>query len=164
MVALTGLYKKWGIPVFFYDRISCGRSTHLPSAYTARQPIGLKKIVLSSAPASMPLYKEAHKRRLAKLPLKLSVEGCRSGFYKNFRKVTLTSTRLALWEPRRLKLRRRHYLLNRRYDKVIDFVVETWFKVIKKVKWATLEKASHTLIWEDQPRFIQLCSDFLSGK
>jgi L-proline amide hydrolase len=40
----------------------------LGSAYAALQPRGLRKLVLSSSPASMPLYKEACKRRLAELP------------------------------------------------------------------------------------------------
>jgi L-proline amide hydrolase len=42
----------------------------LAAAYAARQPVGLKKLVLSSSPASMPLYKESCKRRLAELPPK----------------------------------------------------------------------------------------------
>lgn len=43
----------------------------LAAAYAARQPVGLRKIVLSSSPASMPLYKESCKRRLAELPPKV---------------------------------------------------------------------------------------------
>ncbi len=42
----------------------------LAAAYAARQPVGLKKMVLSSSPASMPLYNESCKRRLAELPPK----------------------------------------------------------------------------------------------
>lgn len=40
----------------------------LGGAYAARQPRGLRKLVLSGSPASMPLYKKACKYRLAELP------------------------------------------------------------------------------------------------
>ncbi|KAI0193820.1 hypothetical protein F4808DRAFT_441893 [Astrocystis sublimbata] len=40
----------------------------LTAVYAARQLAGLKKIVLSSSPASMLLYKESCKRCLADLP------------------------------------------------------------------------------------------------
>lgn len=40
----------------------------LGSAYAARRPRGLRRLVLSGAPASMPLYKQACKIRLAELP------------------------------------------------------------------------------------------------
>ncbi|KAI2627771.1 proline-specific peptidase [Hypoxylon sp. NC1633] len=53
-------------------------------------------------------------------------------------------------------------LLNGKYDEVMDFVIEPWFRAINKVKWVTLENASHTAMWEDQERFIELVGDFLS--
>lgn len=53
-------------------------------------------------------------------------------------------------------------LLNGRYDEVMDFVMEPWFKAINKVKWVTLENSSHTSIWEERERFMQLCGQFLS--
>ncbi|KAI1358521.1 hypothetical protein F5Y08DRAFT_350690 [Xylaria arbuscula] len=60
------------------------------------------------------------------------------------------------------KIQAETLLLNGRYDEVMDFVVEPWFRMIKKVKWVTFEKASHTLMWEDTPRYMQLCGEFLS--
>ncbi|KAI1283949.1 Alpha/Beta hydrolase protein [Xylaria sp. FL0933] len=180
----------------------------LAGAYAARQPVGLKKIVLSSSPASMPLYKESCKRRLAELSPKVrevleSTEVDHSSkefkdaadvFMKTFvcrldpipepvqrawrnlkedRSAYSTMQgdsefdtvgTLKTWEGWKDagKIQAETLLLNGRYDEVMDFVVEPWFRMIKKVKWVTLEKASHTLIWEDQPRFMQLCGDFLS--
>jgi hypothetical protein len=43
----------------------------------------------------------------------------------------------------------------------MDFVIEPWFKAINKVKWVTLENSSHTAIWEERERYMQLCGDFL---
>ena len=48
-----------------------------------------------------------------------------------------------------------------RYDEVMDFVIEAWFRAIDKVRWVTLEKSSHTSMWEERERFMQLCSEFL---
>ncbi|KAI0813174.1 Alpha/Beta hydrolase protein [Xylaria sp. FL0064] len=181
----------------------------LAGAYAARQPVGLKKIVLSSSPASMPLYKESCKRRLAELSPKVrevleSTEVDHSNqefkdaadvFMKTFvcrldpipepvqrawrnlkEDPSAYSTMqgdsefdtvgtLKTWEGWKDagKIQAETLLLNGRYDEVMDFVVEPWFRMIKKVKWVTLEKASHTLIWEDQSRFMKLCGDFSSG-
>ncbi|KAI1345945.1 Alpha/Beta hydrolase protein [Xylaria sp. FL0043] len=180
----------------------------LAGAYAARQPVGLKKMVLSSSPASMPLYKESCKRRLAELPPQVrelleSTEVDHSSqefkdaadvFMKTFvcrldpipepvqrawrnlkEDPSAYSTMqgdsefdtvgtLKTWEGWKDagKIQAETLLLNGRYDEVMDFVVEPWFRMIKKVKWVTLEKASHTLIWEEQQRFMQLCGDFLS--
>ncbi|OTA79562.1 hypothetical protein M434DRAFT_38278 [Hypoxylon sp. CO27-5] len=53
-------------------------------------------------------------------------------------------------------------LLNGKYDEVMDFVVEPFFRTINKVKWVTLENSSHVSLWEDRERFMQLVGDFLS--
>ncbi|KAI1160087.1 Alpha/Beta hydrolase protein [Nemania serpens] len=180
----------------------------LAAAYAARQPVGLRKIVLSSSPASMPLYKESCKRRLAELPPKVrkilesddidhssqEFKDASNVFMKTFvchldpvpepvqrawknlkENPSAYSTMqgdsefdtvgtLKTWEGWKdgHKIEAETLLLNGRFDEVMDFVMEPWFRTIRKVKWVTLEKASHTIIWEDQPRFLQLCGDFLS--
>ncbi|KAI0553928.1 Alpha/Beta hydrolase protein [Xylaria curta] len=181
----------------------------LAAAYSVRQPVGLKKIVLSSAPASMPLYKESCRQRLSELPPKIreilesentdhsspEFKDASDVFMRTFvcqldpvpepvqrawrnlkENPSAYSTMqgdsefdtvgtLKTWEGWKdaHKIEAETLLLNGRYDEVMDFVMEPWFKSIKKVKWVTLEKASHTLIWEDQPRFLELCGDFFSG-
>ncbi|KAJ8132572.1 hypothetical protein O1611_g1053 [Lasiodiplodia mahajangana] len=181
----------------------------LAGAYAARQPVGLKKMVLSSSPASMPLYKESCKRRLAELPPKTreileskdidhssqEFKDASDVFMKTFvchldpvpepvqrawknlkENPSAYSTMqgdsefdtvgtLKTWEGWKdaHKIEAETLLLNGKNDEVMDFVMEPWFRSIRKVKWVTLEKASHTLIWEDQPRFLQLCGDFLSA-
>ncbi|KAI3332788.1 Alpha/Beta hydrolase protein [Ustulina deusta] len=180
----------------------------LAAAYAARQPVGLKKMVLSSSPASMPLYNESCKRRLAELPPKTrevlesheidhsspEFKEASDVFMKTFvchldpvpepvqrawknlkENPSAYSTMqgdsefetvgtLKTWEGWKdaHKIEAETLLLNGRYDEVMDFVMEPWFRSIKKVKWVTLEKASHTIIWEDQPRFLSLVGDFLS--
>ncbi|KAI0909408.1 Alpha/Beta hydrolase protein [Ustulina deusta] len=180
----------------------------LAAAYASRQPVGLKKLVLSSSPASMPLYNESCKRRLAELPPKTrevlesheidhsspEFKEASDVFMKTFvchldpvpepvqrawknlkENPSAYSTMqgdsefetvgtLKTWEGWKdaHKIEAETLLLNGRYDEVMDFVMEPWFRSIKKVKWVTLEKASHTIIWEDQPRFLSLVGDFLS--
>ncbi|KAI0179826.1 proline-specific peptidase [Hypoxylon sp. FL1284] len=50
----------------------------LAGSYAARRPLGLRRMALSGAPASMPLYKQACKRRLAELPadVRQTLEEC----------------------------------------------------------------------------------------
>ncbi|RWA12206.1 hypothetical protein EKO27_g2919 [Xylaria grammica] len=180
----------------------------LAGAYASRQPVGLKKIVLSSAPASMPLYKEACKKRLAELSpdvreiLESTEVDHSSQEFKDAAEVFMKTFVIRLdpvpdpvqrawknikenpsaystmqgdsefdtvgsmkdWEGWKDadRIQAETLLLNGGYDEVMDFVVEPWFKMIKKVKWVTLQKASHTPMWEDTPRYMQLCGDFLS--
>lgn len=50
----------------------------LAGSYAARRPLGLRRLVLSGSPASMPLYKQACKYRLAELPadIRQTLEEC----------------------------------------------------------------------------------------
>jgi hypothetical protein len=50
----------------------------LAGTYAALRPRDLRKLVISGSPASMPLYKEACRRRLAQLPLDVrqTLEDC----------------------------------------------------------------------------------------
>ncbi|XDG05303.1 hypothetical protein ABKA04_004918 [Annulohypoxylon sp. FPYF3050] len=181
----------------------------LGSAYAARRPRGLRRLVLSGAPASMPLYKQACKIRLAELPEDVGrtlkecdakgdhesaeFKGAASVFmrrfvcrldplpepiqrtFKNVRDdstayVTMqghsefdTVGSLKDWEGWKdaHNIEAETLLLNGRHDEVMDFVVEPFFKTINKVKWVTLENSSHTSMWEDRERFMQLVGDFL---
>lgn len=54
-------------------------------------------------------------------------------------------------------------LLNGKYDEVMDFVMEPFFRVINKVRWVTLPNSSHVSMWEDRERYMQLVGDFLEG-
>ncbi|OTA99025.1 hypothetical protein M426DRAFT_27876 [Hypoxylon sp. CI-4A] len=182
----------------------------LGSAYASRRPRGLKRLVLSGAPASMPLYKKACRLRLAELPedVRTTLETCdkegdhespefkgaASVFIKRFvcrldpvpepiqrtfKNIRDDSTAyntmqghsefdtvgsLKDWEGWKdaHNIEAPTLLLNGKYDEVMDFVVEPFFKTIKKVKWVTLENSSHVSLWEDRERFMQLVGDFLS--
>ncbi|KAI0886579.1 proline-specific peptidase [Annulohypoxylon maeteangense] len=181
----------------------------LGSAYAARRPRGLRRLVLSGAPASMPLYKQACKIRLAELPedvgralKECDAKGdhespefkdaaavfmrrfvCRldplpEPIQRTFKNIRDDSTAygtmqghsefdtvgsLKDWEGWKdaHNIEAETLLLNGRYDEVMDFVVEPFFKTINKVKWVTLENSSHTSMWEDRERFMQLVGDFL---
>ncbi|KAI0436497.1 proline-specific peptidase [Xylaria telfairii] len=52
-------------------------------------------------------------------------------------------------------------LLNGRHDEMVDACILPWFQTIPKVKWVTLENASHMGQFEDRGRFISLCGSFL---
>ncbi|KAI0817096.1 Alpha/Beta hydrolase protein [Xylaria sp. FL0064] len=54
-------------------------------------------------------------------------------------------------------------LLNGRYDEMVDACILPWFQTIPKVRWVTLENASHMGQFEDRERFISLCGSFLSS-
>ncbi|KAI0381274.1 proline-specific peptidase [Hypomontagnella monticulosa] len=184
----------------------------LGSSYASRRPRGLKKLVLSGSPASMPLYKQACKQRLAELPdeIRRTLEECdkkgdhdspefkeaASAFTKRyvcrldpmpepiqrtFNNLKEDSTAYTTmqghsefdtvgtfkdWEGWKdaHNIQVETLLLNGRYDEVMDFVVEPFFKTINKVKWVTLENSSHTSFWEDRERFMELVGDFLSLK
>jgi pimeloyl-ACP methyl ester carboxylesterase len=55
-------------------------------------------------------------------------------------------------------------LVNGRYDTAQDWVVEPFFKELPRVKWVRFdsEGSSHTPMWEDRERYIQLLKEFLS--
>jgi pimeloyl-ACP methyl ester carboxylesterase len=54
-------------------------------------------------------------------------------------------------------------IVNGRYDTAQDWVVEP-FKELPHVKWVRFdsEGSSHTPMWEDRERYIQLLKEFLS--
>ncbi|KAI1269033.1 proline-specific peptidase [Xylariaceae sp. FL1019] len=54
-------------------------------------------------------------------------------------------------------------LLNGRYDEVQDIAMYPWFDAIPKVKWMTIEDASHLGHVENKERFFRICSDFLAS-
>ncbi|KAI1325520.1 Alpha/Beta hydrolase protein [Xylariaceae sp. FL0255] len=171
----------------------------LAAAYACRRPDGLKKIVLSSAPASMSRYNQACQHRLAELPPKVheiltsdEIDHASPEFqrasdvfmtafvcqlkpvpdpvrraWKNLKETPSAYRTMVGYEEFACKdahkIEAETLLLNGRNDEVMDFVMKPWFDEIKKVKWVTLEKASHTLIWEEQPRFLHLCGEFLLG-
>ncbi|KAI8986769.1 proline iminopeptidase [Trametes punicea] len=53
------------------------------------------------------------------------------------------------------------FVINGRKDIAQDFVVAPFFEGIRKVKWVTLDRSSHTPFFEeDRERYMQLVSDF----
>ncbi|PBK84040.1 proline-specific peptidase [Armillaria gallica] len=54
------------------------------------------------------------------------------------------------------------FVINGRADIAQDFVVEPLFRGIRQVKWVTMEKSSHTLMWEERKRYMDLVNGFLS--
>ncbi|KAI1813079.1 Alpha/Beta hydrolase protein [Poronia punctata] len=55
-------------------------------------------------------------------------------------------------------------LLNGQYDEVRDIAMFPWFDAIPKVKWATIENASHLGHFENKERFLELCGSFLGSR
>ncbi|KAI1777777.1 proline-specific peptidase [Hypoxylon cercidicola] len=181
----------------------------LAGSYASMRPRGLKRLILSGSPASMPLYREACQQRLAQLPpdVRRTLEDCdkkgdhESPEYKEASTVFMkkfvcrldpvpepiqqawanlkenpaaymtmqgpsefaTVGTLKDWEgwKEAQKIQAETLLLNGKYDEVMDFVIEPWFRAIDKVRWVTLEESSHTSMWEERERFMQLCSKFL---
>ncbi|KAI0475482.1 Alpha/Beta hydrolase protein [Xylariaceae sp. FL0804] len=180
----------------------------LAGQYAARRPDGLRRVVMSGAPASIPLYNRGARRRIAELP-----EGARkvlesddvdhgSAEYKEATAVFMRTFVCRLdpvplpaqqtwknikedstvygtmqgesefasigtlrdWEgwKEAHQIEAETLLINGRYDEVMDFVMAPWFQHIPKVKWVTLENASHSGLWEAQERYLQLCGDFLT--
>ncbi|KAG7440176.1 proline iminopeptidase [Guyanagaster necrorhizus] len=54
------------------------------------------------------------------------------------------------------------FVINGRADIAQDFVVEPLFRGIRQVKWVTMEKSSHTPMWEERERYMDLVNGFLS--
>ncbi|KAK0468689.1 proline iminopeptidase [Armillaria novae-zelandiae] len=54
------------------------------------------------------------------------------------------------------------FVINGRADIAQDFVVESLFRGIRQVKWVTMEKSSHTPMWEERERYMELVNGFLS--
>ncbi|PBK94559.1 proline iminopeptidase [Armillaria gallica] len=45
---------------------------------------------------------------------------------------------------------------------IFDSVFEPFFRGIRQVKWVTMEKSSHTPMWEERERYMDLVNGFLS--
>ncbi|PBK84032.1 proline-specific peptidase [Armillaria gallica] len=54
------------------------------------------------------------------------------------------------------------FVINGRADIAQDFVVEPLIRGIRPVKWVTMEKSSHTPMWEERERHMDLVNVFLS--
>ena len=52
-------------------------------------------------------------------------------------------------------------LLSGRNDMVQDTVVQPFFDKIPKIKWMTFEKSSHTPMWEEREKFMEVVEHFL---
>ncbi|KAI0024219.1 proline-specific peptidase [Xylariomycetidae sp. FL0641] len=183
----------------------------LAATYACRSPRGLRKLVISSAAASVPLHEESRKRLRSQLPGDVQEtleEGeCNGDYvspkYENAVRVfhrrhhcrlerwprEVTSAHESMrddptvfltligpsefilvgsldrWEGWRAakNIRTETLLLNGRYDEVTETAMEPWFKTIPRVRWVTLENASHTGFYEDRDRYVRVCGNFLSS-
>ncbi|KAI8630089.1 Alpha/Beta hydrolase protein [Xylariaceae sp. FL1651] len=169
-------------------------------AYASLRQKGLKKIVLSGAPGSIPLLAQSSRNLLAALPEKTrkTLEECgRKGdhtspefeqaskiFYSRcacrldpypkdviaaFNNLaddptsylTMTFKDWEGWKEGH-KIEVETLLLNGQYNEATDVCVRPWFSSIPKVRWVTIENASHMCHWEQRQRYIQLVGNFLS--
>ncbi|KAI0144839.1 Alpha/Beta hydrolase protein [Pestalotiopsis sp. NC0098] len=184
----------------------------LGSTYAGLRPQGLKKLVLVSSPASIPLYLEGVQGLLADLPeeTRKTLEECdRKGDHESeaFQNASLVWNKKHVCRidpmPEPVQTAFKHLkedptsyltmqgpsefvivgtafkgwegfkfgtdievptlLINGKNDEVTNLCFEPWFRTIPKVKWVTLEGASHMSHWEERDRFIQLCGEFLNG-
>ncbi|KAJ3572279.1 hypothetical protein NPX13_g5101 [Xylaria arbuscula] len=60
---LSDLYSKYGIPIVYYDQ-----GGMLSAVYATRNPKGLRKLIIVSSPASVPLYVVENDQLRSKLP------------------------------------------------------------------------------------------------
>ncbi|KAL9084244.1 MAG: hypothetical protein Q9165_008155 [Trypethelium subeluteriae] len=56
------------------------------------------------------------------------------------------------------------FVINAQYDEVQDIAVKPFFERIAKVRWVTLENASHMAHWEKRERYMQLVGGFLTAQ
>ena len=61
------------------------------------------------------------------------------------------------------KVRVPSFVINGRKDLAQDFVTADYFWKIKKSKWVTFEKSSHTPMWEEREKYIQLVGEWLDS-
>ncbi|KAI0517033.1 Alpha/Beta hydrolase protein [Xylaria bambusicola] len=184
----------------------------LASYYASTSPPGLKKLILLSAPASVPLYVEGCKGLLAGLPedVRRTLEECdRKGDHESDEFKTAAQIFMKKhvcrvdpmpeavqrsldnlkddptayltmqgpsefiiigkafkdWEGFRFghKIAVPTLLINGQYDEVQDTSFEPWFHTIPKVRWVTLEGASHMSPWEAHDKFTQIAGSFLTS-
>ncbi|KAI1760264.1 proline-specific peptidase [Hypoxylon sp. FL1150] len=163
----------------------------LRAIYAARCPEGLKKLIISSSLASIPLYIVGNNRLRSELPLKYKEASAL--FYKRhvccldplpddvqaaFTNLDHTA-HLTVQEPFELVITGStkdwegwevaHQIgvdtlvLNGRYDEMTEICVEPWFRVVPRVKWVTFENSSHLTHREEPKRFLEVCGSFLPG-
>ena len=53
-------------------------------------------------------------------------------------------------------------LINGRHDAADTQAMMPFFKQLTKVKWVTLDAASHMPIWEEKERYLEIIGDFLT--
>ena len=59
------------------------------------------------------------------------------------------------------KVRVPTFVINGRKDIAQDFVVAPFYQKIKKVKWITFEKSSHTPMFEERELFLERIAEFV---
>jgi pimeloyl-ACP methyl ester carboxylesterase len=52
-------------------------------------------------------------------------------------------------------------VINGHADIAQDFVCQPFFKNIKKVKWISFASSSHTPMWEERERYMNVVGEFL---
>ncbi|RYP01244.1 hypothetical protein DL764_006247 [Monosporascus ibericus] len=143
----------------------------LGGEYACSQPQELKKLVISSGPASIPLMAKEYDPLIAQLAFDIretledrNIQGgydsevfekaasvfyarhvCRQGTSKF---VTLGS--FENWEigQEARKVEAETLLLNGKYDEATDMCMVQWFRVIPKVKSVTFENSNYMGHWE----------------
>jgi len=55
-------------------------------------------------------------------------------------------------------------LLNGRADMAQDFVIQSFFDRVPKIKWLTFEKSSHVPMWEEREKFMEVVERFLESE
>ncbi|KAI1346533.1 proline-specific peptidase [Xylaria sp. FL0043] len=160
------------------------------AVYATRHLKGLRKLVIASSPASVPLYVAGSEQLRSELPnnIREALERanhdtpeykraceffskkhvCRldpqpedaKAAFKNLNEDP--TAYMTIQGPSDL-INVNTLILNGRYDEVTDICVEPWVKAIPQVKWVTFENSSHMAHWEERERFIQVCGGFLSG-
>ncbi|KAJ2984706.1 hypothetical protein NUW58_g5920 [Xylaria curta] len=164
----------------------------LGGAYAALQPQGLRKLILSGAPASIPLLakgarelgdheseefetaaKEFYARHVCRLDpypddVLRAFENLKDGpsVYVTMQGPSefVIVGSFKDWEGWRdaHKIEAETLLLNGRYDEATDQCIKPWFSHIRRVKWVTLENSNHMAHFEERDRYIQLVGEFLS--
>ncbi|KAI0159778.1 proline-specific peptidase [Xylariaceae sp. FL1272] len=159
VAGLADLNTSIGASVVLYDQIGCGRSTRfrpgfnilghswggtLGGAYATTQPEEFNK---AAAVAK-------HVCRLDPMPEEIAKS------YENVKEDPTAYVTIGSQEAH--KIEAETLLLNGRHDEVQDIAMYPWFNAIPKVKWMTIEDASHLGHVENKERFLEICSELLS--
>ncbi|KAF2235584.1 proline-specific peptidase [Viridothelium virens] len=138
----------------------------LCSAYACSQPTGLRRVIITDAPADVGLWEEAAKGLVSRLPRDvqelLGKEQELSGSEKfdaameTFRKITFANVISRLH-----RLRSPVLLLNGEDDQAQDNTMRSFFDILKKVQWEKIEEASHNPHLEQPETVIEIVAKFL---